>query len=455
MTSSRPWVDDGNVALFTDLYELTMMQAYVEQGFDEAATFSLFVRKLPARRNYLVAAGLDDVLRYFETVRFDRAAIDHLATLGQFNDRFLRRLEDFRFTGDVRAVREGTPVFANEPILEVTAPIAEAQLAETFVMNQVHLQTVLASKGARMVRAAEGRAVVDFGPRRMHGTDAALKAARAFHIAGLTASSNVLASRIYGTPATGTMAHSFIQAWEREADAFRAFVALYPNTVLLVDTYDTLAGVRKVIDLARELGDDFKVRAVRLDSGDLAGLAHESRALLDQAGLDSVQIFASGSLDEDAIAAMLADGAPIDGFGVGTKMGVSEDAPSLDIAYKLSAYGGQGRLKLSTGKPVLPGHKQVWRSEQGGRFDGDVIGRAEEDRPGMPLLEPVMRGGERLPGGHVALDDVRAYCREQIGRLPDAVQALAPADPPYPVRVSDALRTYQSEVRRRVESVPA
>ncbi len=455
MTSSGSWVDSTNVALFTDLYELTMMQAYVEQGFDGEATFSLFVRKLPDRRNYLLAAGLDDVLDYFEMVRFDRAAIDHLASLGQFNDGFLRWLAHFRFTGDVRAVPEGTPVFANEPILEVTAPIAQAQLAETFVMNQVHLQTVLASKGARMVTAAQGRAVVDFGPRRMHGTDAALKAARAFHIAGLTASSNVLASKVYGTPATGTMAHSFIQAWDREVDAFRAFVALYPNTVLLVDTYDTLAGVQKVIDLAHELGDDFKVRAVRLDSGDLGRLARESRAMLDGAGLGQMQIFASGSLDEDAIAALIADGAPIDGFGVGTRMGVSEDAPSLDIAYKLSAYGGQGRLKLSTGKPVLPGHKQVFRREEAGRFAGDTIGRADEDVAGTPLLQPVMRGGQRLPAGRVALDDIRAYCKEQLARLPDRVQALTPADPPYPVEVSAALRSYQDEIRRRVEAAPA
>jgi nicotinate phosphoribosyltransferase len=452
MTGVSPWVDDDSVALFTDLYELTMMQAYVEEGMEAEATFSLFVRRLPQRRNYLLAAGLDDALRYLERVRFTKDSLDHLASLGQFTDKFLKWLQDFRFTGHVDAVPEGTPVFANEPILEVTAPIAQAQLAETFIMNQVHLQTVLASKAARVVEAARGRTVVDFGPRRMHGVDAALKAARAFHIAGLDSSSNVLASRIYGTLATGTMAHSYVQAWDNEADAFRAFARLYPNTVLLVDTYDTLAGVRKVIEYARELGDEFRVRAVRLDSGDLGELAKRSREMLDEAGLESVQIFASSSLDEYVIADLLADGAPIDGFGVGTRMGVSQDEPYLDIAYKLSGYAGRGRLKLSTGKPVLPGRKQVFRKIENGRFAGDIIGRAGEDLPGTPLLEPVMQGGVRLPAGLVALDDSRGHAEEQIGRLPEAVRELGPADPPYPVEVSRALRAFQEEVREDVAS---
>jgi nicotinate phosphoribosyltransferase len=327
-------------------------------------TFSLFVRRLPERRNYLLACGLDDVLRYFESLRFTREGLDYLASLGQFTERFLRWLEGFRFTGDVDAVAEGTPVFENEPILEVSAPIAQAQLAETFVMNQVHLQTVLASKAARVVTAAEGRSVVDFGPRRMHGIDAAIKAARAFHIAGVAATSNTLAGQIYGVPVAGTMAHSFVQAAKNEMEAFRAFTALYPETTLLVDTYDTLQGVRHVIALARELGDAFKVRAVRLDSDDLVDLAAKARAMLDEAGLHHVEIFASGSLDEDAIAEIVTKEAPITGFGVGTSMGVSEDAPGLDIAYKLCAYGGRGRLKLSTGKPVFPGRKQVFRVEE-------------------------------------------------------------------------------------------
>lgn len=437
-------------ALFTDLYELTMMQAYVEAGMAEPATFSLFVRRLPARRNYLLACGLDDVLTYLETLRFTDDSLAYLASLGQFSARFLAWLRDFRFTGDVYAVPEGTPVFANEPIVEITAPIAEAQLAETFVANQVHLQTMLASKAARVVAAARGRPVVDFGARRTHGTDAALKAARAFHIAGVAATSNVLAGRTYGLAVTGTMAHSFIQSHESEAEAFRAFVGIYPETVLLVDTYDTLQGVRRVCALARALGDGFRVRAVRLDSGDLAALSREARAILDEAGLGHVGIFASSSLDEDAIDALLRAEAPITGFGVGTKMGVSEDAPSLDIVYKLCTYAGLGRVKLSTGKPVLPGRKQVFRSENGGTAVGDVIGRAGESLKGRPLLQLVMRGGQRTDAGRDTLDDARARAAAELAKLPGALRGLAPADPPYPVEVSARLRADQEDVIRRV-----
>jgi nicotinate phosphoribosyltransferase len=435
-----------NLALFTDLYELTMLQAYVEQGMHEPATFSLFVRRLPPRRHYLLACGLDDVLRYLEELRFERDSLDWLASLGQFNDRFLRWLEGFRFTGEVRAVAEGTPVFANEPILEITAPLPAAQVLETYVMNQVHLQTVLASKASRVVSAAAGRRVVDFGPRRMHGVDAAVKAARAFHIAGVAATSNVLAGRIYGVPVSGTMAHSYVQAAVDEMAAFRNFARLYPETVLLVDTYDTLEGVRKVVALASELGEAFRVRAIRLDSGDLGELAFRSRAILDEAGLQRVEIFASGSLDEDRIAELVAAGAPITGFGVGTAMGTSDDAPALDIAYKLCAYAGRGRLKLSSGKPVLPGRKQVFRRERGGEMVGDVIGRAEERLEGRPLLLQVMAGGERTAAGRATLEDARAHAAEEMARLPARIRALTPADPPYPVEVSETLRAYQEQV---------
>lgn len=437
-------------ALFTDLYELTMLQAYVENGLTDPATFSLFVRHLPERRNLLLACGLDDVLAYLETVRFTDDSLAYLASLGRFGDRFLGWLRDFRFTGDVHAVPEGTPVFANEPILEITAPLAEAQLAETFVVNQIHLQTTLASKAVRVVTAARGRPVVDFGARRIHGTDAALKAARAFHIAGVAATSNVLAGRVYGLPVTGTMAHSFVQACGSELDAFRAFVRLYPDTVLLVDTYDTLRGVSRVCALARELGAAFRVRAVRLDSGDLLELSRRARTMLDAAGLGRVGIFASSSLDEDAIDDLLNRGAPIDGFGVGTKMGVSEDAPSLDVVYKLCAYAGEGRLKLSTGKPVLPGRKQVFRIEADGRAVGDVIGRADETPEGRPLLEPVMLGGRRTAAGTRTAEDARTCAADELSRLPGPVRDLAPATPPYRVRISDPLRAYRDDVIRKV-----
>ena len=452
MAATKPWVDYANLGLFTDLYELTMLQAYVERGMGETATFSLFVRRLPERRNYLLACGLDDVLDYLERLRFRREGLDYLASLGRFSERFLRWLEEFRFAGDVDAVPEGTPVFENEPLLEITAPIAQAQLVETFVMNQMHLQTVLASKAARVVTAAAGRSVVDFGPRRMHGIDAAIKAARAFYIAGVAATSNTLAGQIYGVPVAGTMAHSFVQAADNEMAAFRAFTALYPETILLVDTYDTLQGVRHVIALARELGDAFKVRAVRLDSGDLAELASKARALLDEAGLHQVEIFASGSLDEDRIAELVAKGAPITGFGVGTAMGVSEDAPGLDIAYKLCAYGGRGRLKLSTGKPILPGRKQVFRIEENGRAVRDVITRAEEPEIGRPLLRTVMRGGRRLPRGSVDLQAARRRAQDEIARLPAPIRAIRPAERRYPVEVSAALQAYRDQVKREVEA---
>jgi nicotinate phosphoribosyltransferase len=439
-------------ALFTDLYELTMLEAYVREDMMDDAVFSLFVRRLPTERNYLLACGLDTVLTYLENLHFSREDIAYLRSLGRFSERFLAWLAGFRFTGEVCAVPEGTPVFANEPIIEVIAPLPQGQLIETLVMNQIHLQTLLASKASRVLEAAAGRPVVDFGCRRMHGIDAAVKAARAFHIAGISATSNVLAGKQYGVKVTGTMAHSYIEAHLDESEAFRTFASLYPDTVLLVDTYDTLEGVRKVIDLSRTLGDDFRVRAVRLDSGDLATLAHESRRMLDEAGLAQVQIFASGGLDEYSISELLSAGAPIDAFGVGTGMGVSSDAPALDIAYKLCEYAGQGRLKLSTGKPILPGRKQVFRRENEREYVGDSIGRYHEDLAGRPLLEPMMRNGRRLSPAAPGLDSIREYAREQIGRLPAPVRHIVEVDPPYPVEVSRVLSRYQRDVTERVRS---
>ena len=447
-TQNSPTTGGGN-ALFTDLYQLTMLQAYFKERMTERAAFSLFVRRLPPNRNFLIACGLDTVLDYLETLRFTKQDLSFLDTLKIFSDRFLTWLADFRFTGDVHAVREGTPLFANEPILEVEAPLPEAQLIETFVINQVQLQTMLASKAHRVVTAAQGRSIIDFGARRMHGTDASLKAARAFWIAGVDATSNVLAGQRFGIPVAGTLAHSYIQAHGDEAAAFHAFAKLYPDTVLLIDTYDTLAGVQKVIDLANELGDDFKVRAVRLDSGDLLDLSLRVRDVLNQAGLDRVQIFASGSLDEYEIDRLLTSDAPIDGFGVGTAMGVSADAPYLDIVYKLTSYAGDGRVKLSANKPVLPGRKQVFRNADGDRDTGDTIARVDEDLSGRPLLGPVMRDGARLVPQIDNLAETRRYAAEQIARLPETVRALSDADPPYPVEISPKLNAYHEEVVRR------
>lgn len=449
LTMQRSPTGGDGLALFTDLYQLTMLQAYFEEGMTEPAVFSLFVRRLPRNRNFLVACGLDTVLDYLESLRFTRQELDYLESLGMFSDRFLAWLADLRFTGDVHAVREGTPVFANEPMLEVEASLPEAQLIETYVMNQVQLQTMLASKALRVVTAARGRSVIDFGARRMHGTDAALNAARAFRIVGVNATSNVLAGKRFNIPVAGTLAHSYIQAHGDESAAFRAFAALYPDTVLLIDTYDTLAGVDKVITLAKQLGADFKIRAVRLDSGDLLDLSRRVRGLLDRAGLHSVQIIASSSLDEYEIDALMFAGAPIDGFGVGTAMGVSADAPYLDIVYKLTAYAGEGRVKLATDKPVLPGRKQIFRMSDGERDTGDTIARADEDLPGRPLLEQVMRGGKRLIPPTHHLDETRRNAAEQIARLPQSVLDLPEADPPYPVEISSKLSAYHDEVVRQ------
>jgi nicotinate phosphoribosyltransferase len=414
----------------------------------DVAVFSLFVRRLPEHRNYLLACGLEDVLSFLETLRFDEDALEYLESLGRFSRPFLRHLEQFRFTGDVYAVPEGTPVFPPEPIVEVAAPIAEAQLVEAFVMNQIHLQTVLASKAARVVEAAQGRDVVDFGLRRMHGIDAGLKAARAFHIAGVTATSNVAAGQAYGLRVAGTLAHSYIQAHDDEYEAFRAFARLYPETVLLVDTYDTLAGVKKVVELAKELGAEFRVSAVRLDSGDLGELAFATRRILDEAGLHDVGIFASGSLNEDEIARLVAAGAPITGFGVGTDMGVSRDAPALDIAYKLVEYAGRGRLKLSPGKAVLPGRKQIFRIEHDGLASHDVLGRHGEPPHGRPLLRPMMKDGARLPESRESLDDARARARSELDRLPARVRSIEPAQPGYRLDISPALAAERDRLQQ-------
>jgi nicotinate phosphoribosyltransferase len=451
MADARPvWVSDANVALLTDLYQLTMVQAYWREELFADAVFSLFVRRLPPTRNYLLAAGLADVLSLLERLAFSDDALGFVRGRREFRPDFVDWLAALRFTGSVRALPEGTPFFANEPILEVRAPLPQAQLLETLVMNQIHLQTLLASKAARVVRAAAGRRVVDFGLRRMHGADAGIKSARAFHIAGVHATSNVLAGRVYGVPLAGTMAHSYIQAHGSEESAFRAFMELYPETTLLVDTYDTTAGVRLVVRLARELGDAFRVRAVRLDSGDLLALARDSRRLLDEAGLQRVQIFASSSLDEYEIERLLEGGAPIDGFGVGTALAVSADAPALDLVYKLAEYAGRGRLKLSPGKQVLPGEKQVYRVEEDGRAVRDMITAAGEEHVGRPLLVEVMRDGARTDHGRVTLAAARSRAAEETARLPERLRELPPAQPGFPVAVGAALARLQRQETERI-----
>jgi len=427
-------------ALLVDLYELTMMQAYWAHGIAGSATFDLFVRRLPPSRNFLLAVGLETAVERLAGTRFTADDLEYLSATGLFDRGFLDELGSFRFTGDVDAMAEGTVAFAREPVLRVTAPLLEAQFFESVLMNQFHVQTLLASKAARVVLAAGGRRVVDFGMRRMHGVDSAVAGARAYWVAGLDGTSNVLAGELYGIPIVGTMAHSFVQCHSSELDAFRAFAATYPETVLLVDTYDTLQGVEHVIELARELGDAFRVRGIRLDSGDLLELSRAARQRLDAAGLGQVRIFASGNLDEHRVSELVGEGAPIDAFGVGTRLGTSEDAPNLDLVYKLAQLDGRPLLKLSIDKATLPGIKQVWRRvDDQGRFAGDVIGLAGETLDGVPLLEPVMRHGARVREPADALAAARQRAAEQLAALPKSVRGLEPAEPPYPVEVSPAL----------------
>ncbi|HWO72109.1 MAG TPA: nicotinate phosphoribosyltransferase [Dehalococcoidia bacterium] len=433
-------------ALFTDLYELTMLQAYFDEGLSGEAVFDLFVRRLPPQRQFLVACGLEPALEYLEGFRFAEEDLAYLESLGRFTPPFLRWLEGFRFTGDLWAMPEGTIAFAEEPLIEVVAPLPQAQVVETFLLNQITFGTLIASKAARAVLVSRGKRLIDFGSRRAHGTDAGLKAARALYLAGYDATSNVEAGRLYGIPVSGTMAHSYVQAHESELDAFRAFVRTYPDTVLLVDTYDTEEGVRTAVKLAREMGDG-TFRGIRLDSGDLAGLAKASRAILDEAGLHHVQVFVSGGLDERRIDSILSSGAPVEAFGVGTAAVVSSDAPALDTAYKLVEYEGRPRIKLSTEKSTLPGKKQVFRRFEGGRMREDVLALAEERLEGEPLLRQVMRGGRRTEAGRETLEQARERARTQIAALPDALRSLDAGGRPYEVRRSEALQAELDSLR--------
>lgn len=446
---SRPYLKGTNAALFTDLYELTMAQAYVAENMLAPATFSLFYRNLPDDRNYVLSCGAEDVADFLAEVRFGDEDLAYLQETGQFSNEFIDYLGDFRFTGEVMAVPDGTPVFPNEPLLEVTAPIPEAQVMETWVINQMHVQSILATKAARIVTAAAGRPVLDFGLRRIHGADGGLKAGRAFHVAGVAATSNVLAGQVYGVPVSGTMAHSYVQAHDDEMEAFRAFAGEFPETVLLVDTYDTIAGVEKVIALANELGEDFRVRGIRIDSGDLDKLSRESRRLLDDAGLDRIKIFVSGGLDEFGIQKLVRDGAPVDGFGVGTAMGISPDAPDLDMAYKLTEYDGRGRMKLSTGKPTLPGAKQIFRRVEDGVARSDTLGRREERLDGEPLLERFLENGKRVRKRESA-DRARERAEERLALLPAGIRAIERADQSYSVELSEEMDEYHRRVRDRV-----
>ncbi|MCH8206311.1 MAG: nicotinate phosphoribosyltransferase [Chloroflexi bacterium] len=444
---------DLTSALFTDLYQLTMAQAYWQSGHTAPATFSLYFRSYPPDRAYFVFAGLADVLEYLESFQLTGDDIAFLRSLGLFDGDFLTYLQGLRFTGAVRAMKEGAIFFAEEPVVEVTAPVIEAQIAETFVVNQVNLQTLLATKASRVVHAARGRTVVDFAARRTHGTEAADRLARVSYMAGFAGTSNVLAGGRYDIPVYGTMAHSFVTTFESETDAFRAYAASFPDTsTFLVDTYDTLEGTLRAIEVGKEMrARGHALRAIRLDSGDLLDLSVEARRLLDEAGLSEVQVFASGGLDESEIEALLEATAPIDGFGVGTKVGVSADAPYADSVYKIVEYDGRPVLKLSTGKETLPGSKQVYRSmDVHGSFVRDVIASAPSPgRGGTALLAEVMRGGQRCAPS-LPLHELRENFAREFARLPARHKVLrSPAH--YPVEISAELEHLRSRVVSEVQ----
>ncbi|MGH8354717.1 MAG: nicotinate phosphoribosyltransferase [Pseudomonas sp.] len=436
-------------ALLTDLYQLTMLQGYFEQGMGDTAVFELFARKLPACRNFYLAAGLEQALDYLENVQFSQAELRWLAEQGRFKPAFIDYLGRLRFTGAVHAMPEGTPFFPDEPILRVTAPLPEAQWVESRLINLLHFQTLIASKAARAVLVARGKLLVDFGLRRAHGAEAGLLAARASYLAGFSGSATVLAGALFDIPLYGTMAHSFVQAHADEVQAFASFAQSLPGSVvLLLDTYDTEAAAHKVVELASRLrAEGIGIQGVRLDSGDLGEHAHRVRAILDRGGLAATNIFASGNVDEYLIEKLLQGNAPIDGFGIGTHLATSADAPFLDCVYKLQEYAGRPRRKRSEGKATWPGRKQVYRRyDAEGVYAGDTLSVEDDAVAGQPLLQPVMRQGRRLQPAP-PLATLRTYAKEQLGRLPAALRGLNPA-PPYPVSIAPALQALADEVDR-------
>ncbi len=436
--------------LLTDLYQFTMAASYWKESMNGQAAFSLFIRDLPPHRAYFVSAGLQSILAVIEDFHFDASSIDYLRSLGRFPEGFLDYLKTVRFTGTVRAIPEGRIFFPNEPILEVTAPIIEGQLLETVIINTMHLEILVATKASRCVHAARGRPLIDFSPRRTHGVDAALKTARSSYITGFIGTSNVLAGQMYGIPVFGTMAHSYITSFLHEMDAFRAYAAAFPdNTVLLLDTYDTLRAAEKAIVIARELqAQGKKLRGVRLDSGDLQRLSSQVHELFCRHGFPNVAVMASGNLDEYRVEELLQSGAHIDLFGIGTRLGVSADAPYLDMAYKLVEYDGRPVLKLSPGKRTWVGEKQVFRSYTASGFmEHDVLGLKQENHPGAePLLLPVVVQGRRT-ASEESLSEIRTRFQADWERLPEEYKLLKP-EKLYPVRPSEPLQALQERVSR-------
>jgi len=448
----------GNRSLLVDLYELTMAESFHRYRKGAFATFDLFIRSLSGKRAYLVSCGLASVLDYIKSLHFDSRAIAYLRRQKIFSSDFLKYLRDFHFSGDIFALREGEICFPNEPILRITAPLIEAQILESFLLNTVNIETMIASKAARIVLAARGRGVFDFALRRCQGMDASLKVARSSYIAGARGTSNVLAGFIYGIPVVGTMAHSFIMAHRSELESFLNFADTFPeNTILLVDTYDYTRGIGNAIKVARYMQErGHRLKGIRLDSGDIVSISKKARRLLEEAGLSYVKIFASGNLDEFKIERLIKQGAAIDDFGVGTNMGTSSDAPYLDVIYKISEISDGQRfypvMKLSQRKHTLPGRKQVFRFyDEEGIMVRDVIGLEDEKIKGKPLLKKVVSRGKiiyEVP----PLDKVRKYTLRNLTRLPRGLKNLN-SKSRYRVEISARLRqlinTLTQEIGRR------
>jgi nicotinate phosphoribosyltransferase len=448
--------------LLTDLYQINMIQAHLDRGDTQTAVFEFFTRTLPARRGFLLAAGLEQALDYLANLRFSPTEIAWLKATGRFRQNLLDYFDKFRFSGDVHAMPEGTVFFANEPILRVTAPLPEAQFVESRLINILHFQSLIAAKAARMTLAAPNKVLVDFGMRRAHGAEAAVMAARASYLAGFAGTATVLAGEEFGIPLYGTMAHSFIEAFDDEMTAFEAFARARPdNLVLLLDTYHTETAARKVVALAPRLkAAGITIRAVRLDSGDLVALSKSVRGILDQGGLSDVTIFASGGLDEDSLKAFAKANAPIDGIGIGTSLTTSSDVPAVDCVYKIQEYAGVPRRKRSEKKATWPGRKQVWRCYSAdGRMAGDLLSLEpdQSSNPGdrarnegsEPLLEPVMQGGRRLRP-NPSLGEIRIRVKRELERLPEPLRRLETATT-YPVKVADELIALAAEVDRRMD----
>jgi len=437
--------------LLTDLYQLTMLQGYIEEGLHEEAIFEFYVRQMPENRSFLIAAGLESCLRFLEDMRFSEEELQYLEKTHRFSSALIDYLRNLRFTGDVHALPEGTVFFPNEPLIRVTASLPIAQLVETRLINLLHFETLIATKAARCTLAAKGRAaLIDFGLRRAHGAEAGILAARAAYLAGFIGTATVPAETLYEIPVFGTMAHSYIEAHGSEEAAFLNFAVANPNNVtLLIDTYDTVKGAKTAAHVADMLSvRGIRVRAVRLDSGDLCELSRVVRSILDERGFPGIQIFASGNLDEYAVEDLLSRGAPINGFGIGTKLDTSADVPYLECAYKLMAYAGEPRLKKSSGKATYPGRKQVYRLMCNERMAQDTIGLEGEPLEGSPLIEKVMDKGKRLKNPE-DLKTLAQYTREQIRALPASLRDLAGTGP-YPVLISKALLHLKEQTELRL-----